>query len=104
MQSKFFIICLVLLFSLSPLITGNEPDTLRLDELVIPGKHSPDIYSGLSRIIHTVSKETIRGMQSNNIQGILESLPRLMCGRGDHMVYRLTSACVEVRSNRYLYC
>jgi vitamin B12 transporter len=87
MQPKFFTICLAILISASPLITGNEPDTLRLDELIIPGKHSPDIYSGLSRIIQTVSKETISGMQSNNIQGILESITTLdVRQRGSHGV------------------
>jgi vitamin B12 transporter len=66
---------------------GNDPDTLRLQEIEISGLQSPDIYSGLSRVIHTYNRETISRMPVNTIQDILEYVTSLdIRQRGSHGV------------------
>ena len=58
-------------------IAGNEPDTIRIDEVTVSGQHSPDIYSGLSRIVYTIDPETIRKIPANDLQNILEYVTSL---------------------------
>ena len=68
-------------------ISGNEPDTIRIEEVTVSGRHSPDIYSGLSRIVYTIGHETIREMPVNDLQGILEYVTSLdIRQRGSHGV------------------
>lgn len=67
--------------------TGKETDTLNIKEVIIKGHHSPDVYSGLSRIVHTINHETILNMPVNNIQDILEYVTALdIRQRGSHGV------------------
>ncbi len=68
-------------------ISGNEPDTIKIEEVTVSGRHSPDIYSGLSRIVYTIGPETIRGMPVNDLQDILEYVTSLdIRQRGSHGV------------------
>ncbi len=68
-------------------LSGNGQDTLMLEEVMVSQQHSPDIYSGLGRIVHTIPSATIRRMPANNIQDILEYVTTLdVRQRGSHGV------------------
>ena len=54
----------------------SETDTLKLEEVTVSGSPPPDIYSGLSRVIHTIYPETLP-LQSGNIQDLLEHVSTL---------------------------
>ena len=62
-------------------------DTLKLEEIVISGQSSPEIYSALSRIVNTISQADIHRMPANNLQDILEYSSALdIRQRGSHGV------------------
>ena len=70
-------------------LTGEAagPDTLTLEEVVIPGQSSPEIYSSLARVVRTIGSAEIRAMPAATIQGILEHVTALdIRQRGSHGV------------------
>ncbi len=65
----------------------NKADTLSIEEVTVSGQRSPDIYSGLSRIVYTFDTKAISRMPANNLQGILEYAVSLdIRQRGSHGV------------------
>ena len=99
-MKRFLSFSISLFFTISFVMPGNpappefwhdqvtgDPDTLSLDEVVIPGRYSPDIYSGLSRLVYTIDHETIRLKPVNSLQDILEYVTSLdIRQRGSHGV------------------
>ena len=65
----------------------NKADTLSIEEVTVSGRRSPDIYSGLSRIVYTFDTKAISRMPASNLQGILEYAVSLdIRQRGSHGV------------------
>jgi vitamin B12 transporter len=85
-EKKFMFVSFMILVS-SGILAGNLPDTLKLQEIEISGQHSPEIYSGLSRIVNIINRETIRKIPANDLQDILEYVTSLdIRQRGSHGV------------------
>ncbi len=77
---------LLIVFILFP-SRGNETDTLKIKEVVVSAKHSPAVYSRLSRIVNVIGPEEIRRIPGGNIQGILEYVTTVdIRQRGSHGV------------------
>ncbi len=82
-----FAIIYVQIISMISSLSGHEPDTLSIEEIIISGKQSPEIYSDLARIVHTITPEVIRSMPVTSIQDILEYVTALdIRQRGSHGV------------------
>lgn len=67
---KFLVFCFLLLIVFE--VKSDNPDTLKLDEVVISARRSPAVHSESARIVHVLQRDEIASIPARSISGLLE--------------------------------